>query len=89
MNTNFVKPVILTTVGVGTTFAVTTALSKTIERVAPNTLVYVEGMDRKETAIYTAKVLGVAIGVSLLATVIATKAQSIVEDAIWHEESAN
>ncbi len=82
---SIVKPVVLMTVEIGTTFAVGLALNKAVSTVLPDLGLWNEEWTRKEKAIKITKLLGVAVGIGLLASVAAQAASLATERIIWND----
>jgi uncharacterized membrane protein len=82
---SIIKPVVLTTVELGTTFAVGLMLNKAVTSVMPDLGSWNEEWTRKEKAIKITKLLGVAVGIGLLANVAATVARTTTERIIWND----
>ena len=83
---SFIKPVVLTTVELGTTFAVGAALNKAIMTVAPELGLWCEEWTRKEKTIQAVKLIGVSVGIAVIAGVAATAVSSATEQIIWSDE---
>lgn len=84
--TTIIKPVVLTTVELGTTFAVGAALNKAVIDIVPELGSWSEEWTRKEKTIQAAKLIGVSVGIALVAGVVATAARSATEQIIWSDE---
>jgi uncharacterized membrane protein len=82
---SIIKPVVLTTVELGTTFAVGLMLNKAITTVLPDLGSWNEEWTRKEKAIKITKLLGISVGIGLLASVAATAARTATERIIWND----
>lgn len=85
--TNIVKPLVLKTTGVVTALAVTSALNKGINTIAPEFLAYYNGMSKKERAIWTAKFVGATVAVAIVASVVAGAATNAVEHTFWNDQA--
>jgi uncharacterized membrane protein len=82
---SIIKPIVLTTVELGTTFAVGHMLNKAITTAIPDLGLWNEGMTRKENAIHAAKLIGVAVGIALVAGAVATVVTTTTERIIWND----
>jgi uncharacterized membrane protein len=82
---SIIKPIVLTTVELGTTFAVGHMLNKAITTAIPDLGLWNEGMTRKESAIHAAKLIGVAVGIALVAGAVATVVTTTTERIIWND----
>ena len=83
---DIVKPVVLATVEIGTVFAVGQVLNKAVTTVLPDLGLWDEEWTRKEKTIQIAKLLGVSVGIALVAGAVATAAKSTTERIIWNDE---
>jgi uncharacterized membrane protein len=82
---SIVKPIVLTSVELGTTFAVGLMLNKAVTSVMPDLGLWDEEWTRKEKAIKITKLLGIAVGIGLLANVAAQAARITTERIIWND----
>jgi hypothetical protein len=82
---SIIKPFVLTTVELGTTFTVGLMLNKAVTSVMPDLGSWNEEWTRKEKAIKITKLLGIAVGIGLLANVAATAARTATERIIWND----
>lgn len=82
---SFIRPVVLTTVELGTVFAVGTVLNKALMTVAPDLGLWNGEWTRKEKAIQAAKLIGVSVGIALIAGAAANVARTATEQVIWND----
>ena len=79
------KPVVLTTVEVGTVFGISHLLNKAATAVMPDLGMWQEGQTRKENAIHAAKIIGVSVAIALVAGTVASVAKLTTERFIWND----
>jgi ABC-type lipoprotein release transport system permease subunit len=79
------KTLVLTTTGVGVSLAATIAINHIIERAKPN-FFKLEDVPEEEKIRNVVRILGTSLAVSVVASLIAGAAQTILEDAVWPEE---
>ena len=82
---SIIKPIVLTTVELGTVFAVGTALNQAVMTIAPNLGMWNVEWTRKEKAIQAAKLIGVSVGIALVAGAAANVAATTTERIIWND----
>jgi len=82
---SIVKPIVLCTVELGTTFAVGAMLNKALISVAPELGLWNETNTRKEKAIQAAKLIGASVGIALVAGAVATAVTKTTERIIWND----
>lgn len=80
------KPYILVPVGVVTTYGVALAAQKVFDRFAPPNFYEYETGTAKGQAIKAVKVIGVAVGISIIGTIAAQGVVSTLERTLWAEE---
>jgi len=82
---SIVKPVVLTGIEIGTVFAVSQVLNKAVTTVVPDLGLWSEEWTRKEKVIQTVKLVGVSVGIALIAGAAATAVKSTTERIIWND----
>jgi len=82
---SILKPIVLTTVELGTTFAVGQVLNKAVITVVPELGLWDEAWTRKEKAIQAAKLIGISVGIALIAGAAATAVKTTTERIIWND----
>jgi MFS-type transporter involved in bile tolerance (Atg22 family) len=80
------KTILLGTADVVTTIGVSTALNRGIMKIAPSLGEWDEEWTRKEKAIQTAKLLGVVVGIALVAGAAASVVHNAIDDNLWNDD---
>lgn len=82
---SIIKPVVLTTVDVVTSFTVSYMLNKAAFAAMPDLQLWNEQWTRKEKAIQAAKVISLAIGAGVIAGLAGTAVRTTTERIIWND----
>jgi len=84
MDANVLKPVVLTSIRVGTSVGLSLGITKAINRANPDVLDanLIEG-STKEQLVKAAKIIGVSIGIALVAGAVANLATNQIETIFW------
>lgn len=83
---SIIKPVVLTSLEVGTSWAALSALNSIAMKVMPNMTEWNEEWSNKEKALQVTKVLGVVVVTSIAAGAIANVVSNTVEGIFWSDE---
>lgn len=79
------KTILLASTDLGITLAVQTGLQMAVNKVDPNYTEWNEEWTSKQKAIRTAKVIGVTMGIAVVAGVAATVVHGLIDENLWND----
>lgn len=80
------KTILLASSDVAITFAVSSMLNRGITKVIPGITEWNEEWTRKEKAIQAAKLVGVTIGIAMVAGAAATVVHNAIDNNLWNDD---